>query len=114
MNELEAAKNDLNGKVEQARTLTIAIVSAAVALIGTTVSSFLKNAANVSLEREKLRSSLILRSVEAETPENSLKTLRFFASAGFFSNEQAELFENWRWKKHQLLEMRVQRQPHMY
>jgi len=100
-NELEFKKEKWSREIAKGSIWSLAsigpgaatILAAAIAVIGGIIGASITGYANLGLEREKLRSRLILKSVETRDPKEAIKMLRFFLDLGLLEDTTGAIAE---------------------
>ncbi len=83
----QAAKPSRSGR----SLLDVGVVVAIIGLGGTGLGHYLQANANLKLEAEKFRSTLILKALASPSPEEALKSLRFMVSVGLLQDPHQQI-----------------------
>jgi hypothetical protein len=78
------------GRAGRIRVST-AVVAAAAAILAAVFAAYLQGRASIQLEREKFRSSLILRAIGTDNQDEAGRNLRFFVKAGLISDPDGRI-----------------------
>src|SRR5436305_12582544 len=87
-------KVELKGKskiIFASSPLVVAIMTGLLSLIGAEVANILQTRANFELEREKEKSSLILKAIETGNPEAATRNLLFLLRTGLISDPSGKI-----------------------
>lgn len=89
--ELQERQNLVNTKKKINQSILIAVIAGFIGILGTLFNSWFQHSNNRDIEKQKLNSSLILKSIETNDRIKSIETLKFLLSLNLIYDENNAL-----------------------